>query len=672
MNQTINATMMLAGLAAAGALPASQARAAEPPPVEYFMRHAAYSDALISPDGRHLAISVDRGDQDVLTVLRMSDLSIVKVNVLPDEKSVAGFRWISDDRLMFTAIRKVGGFAQPAPTGEWYAVNADGSKPEAVIFYGSRGTTERGKTVGMASFSLLDPLLDSPREVLMSRNYPRSQSGAGTQLVRVDTFTGTRKEGVRAPAENCSISVDQKKEARWAQCYRDEDEAGQYDTRTELWRRGEDGKWVQVDAQGGDELMIVRVADTGTVYAERAPTDGSPQAFGTLDPVTGAFTELFRDPVAEPESVIWSPVDKTALAVATFAGAPRVEIVAPDHPDAKIYESLSAAFPGQLVTFDSATRDGSKIIVSVQSDRNPGELYLYDRATGNARFLLKRRAWVDSSTAATVRPFSFKARDGLTLHGYLTIPRGADPKNLPLIVNPHGGPMGPRDYWFYNPETQLFASRGFATLQVNYRGSGGFGKAFRDKAYGAWGGPLMDDIVDATKWAVEQGIAAEDRVCIYGGSFGGYAAMMAPARAQGLYSCAFGYVGMYDAQIQFRRSDTGDRDAGIRYLQRAFGKTRAEQDQMSPVTHAAKLDLPVFLAAGARDPRCPPEHTEEMAEALTRAGNPPEGVIIQSGEMHGFYDVDNRVNLYTQMLAFFSRHIGGSVDVGQVKPAGSP
>ena len=116
MNQTINATMMLAGLAAAGALPASQARAAEPPPVEYFMRHAAYSDALISPDGRHLAISVDRGDQDVLTVLRMSDLSIVKVNVLPDEKSVAGFRWISDDRLMFTAIRKVGGFARSTPT----------------------------------------------------------------------------------------------------------------------------------------------------------------------------------------------------------------------------------------------------------------------------------------------------------------------------------------------------------------------------------------------------------------------------------------------------------------------------------------------------------------------------------------------------------------------------
>ena len=252
MHKTINLALLagLAGLAGAMDAPAAETAAAAPPPVEYFMRHAAYSDALISPDGQHLAISVDHGDQDVLTVLRMSDLGIEKVNVLPDDKSVAGFRWVSNDRLMFTAIRKVGGFAQPMGTGEWYAVNADGSKPEALIFYGSRGATERGKTVGMASFGFLDPLLDSPREVLMEQRYPRSQSGAGTQLVRVDTFTGTRKDGVRAPAENCGLELDEKKEARWAQCFRDEDETGQYDTRSELWRRGDDGKWVLIDPAG--------------------------------------------------------------------------------------------------------------------------------------------------------------------------------------------------------------------------------------------------------------------------------------------------------------------------------------------------------------------------------------------------------------------------------------
>jgi len=168
----------------------------------------------------------------------------------------------------------------------------------------------------------------------------------------------------------------------------------------------------------------------------------------------------------------------------------------------------------------------------------------------------------------------------------------------------------------------------------------------------------MNDVIDATNWAVQQGYADKNRICIYGGSFGGYASLMAPARDPGLFKCAFGYVGLYDAQIQMEKSDTSEREDGRRYLLRAFGKTRAEQDAMSPINYVDKIKLPVYLAAGARDPRCPPEHTEAMNKALTAAGNPPEGMIIQSGEMHGYYKEENNLNLYTKMLAFFDKHIG--------------
>jgi dipeptidyl aminopeptidase/acylaminoacyl peptidase len=246
----------------------------------------------------------------------------------------------------------------------------------------------------------------------------------------------------------------------------------------------------------------------------------------------------------------------------------------------------------------------------------------------------------------------------MEIHGYLTIPNGSDGKNLPLIVNPHGGPMGPRDNWDFNWEAQLFASRGYAVLQVNFRGSGGYGKAFQDMAYGQWADGIQNDIIDAVQWTIAKGHADPERICIYGGSFGGYSALMAPVKAPGLFKCAFGYVGAYSAEVQMTLSDTSKREDGLRYLRRALGDTERIRNSVMPITYADKVKIPVFMAAGARDPRCPPENTTLMAKALEAAGNKPEGVIIQSGEMHGFYDEKNRLNLYTQMLAFFARHIG--------------
>lgn len=657
-------------IAALGLMAGAGANAAELPSVEHFMRHATYSSARISPGGDYLAMGVDRGGQDVLTVIRLSDMKLLKVNVLPDDKSVANYRWIGDDRLIFTAIRKVGSFAQPFGTGEWYAVDADGSQPRPVIFYGSRGTAERAKAVYNQGFSLLDPLIDDPRNVLMTATQGRSRTGSMSEIVMVDTITGTRKSLAQAPRENCSLQVDEKKQPRFAVCWDDENEQGEYDIVTELYRLGDDGKWNLVNSakNGGNQIQVLGVAEDGTIYAQSSDRK-APPALGVLDRNTGEFEAKFQDPVSEVSGWVTSPLDDKPIAVMTEAGIPKIHLIEEQHPDTELYASLAAAFPGQVVNFSTATRDGDKIVVSVYSDRNPGELYLYDRTTAKARFLMKAREWVNPENSATVRPFDFVNRDGMRLYGYLTIPKGSDGKNLPLIVNPHGGPMGPRDNWGYNPETQLFASRGYATLQVNFRGSGGFGKAFEDMAYGSWDTGIMHDIIDATKWAIEQGVADPERVCIYGGSFGGYSAMMAPAVDQDLYKCAFGYVGMYDAEIQNKLSDTSRSEGGRAYLKRAFGSTDAEQERMSPINHVDKIRLPVYLAAGARDPRCPPEHTEAMYKALELAGNKPEGMIIESGEMHGFYEVDNRVKLYTEMLNFFARHIGGPDVAGAERTA---
>lgn len=656
------------------ALCAASAQAADAPSgapsIADFVRHPTYSGAKISPSGEYLALTVDRGDQDVLTVLRTKDLSVVKVNQLPDEKSVGQFEWVSPERLIFNSVKKLGRYAQPFGTGEWYGVNADGSQPRPLVFYGTRDATQRGKQVGNERFQLLDTLPDDDVNVIMAVTSPRSSEGSGTELVLFDTLTGRRKSLARAPRENCEIALDAAKAPRFAICYDDEDAQGNYDSQNELYRRSDDGKWTLINSSksSGKHLSVIGTSTDGLIYANQS--DGKkPEALGTIDQTTGAFDSLFEDAVSDPAGYITSADGDTILGVITEAGAPRVTMVDEKHPDAEIYASLAGAFPGQLVRFSSATKDGKKIVVSVVSDKNPGELYLYDRETGKARFLMQGRKWLDPKKMASVKPFSMTTRDGLKIHGYLTIPNGSDGKNLPMIVNVHGGPMGPRDDWAFNWETQMLASRGYLVMQINYRGSGGFGKGFQDMGYGTWATGIMNDIIDATKWTINQGYADGERVCIYGGSFGGYASLMAPTIDQKLYKCAFGYVGAYDIDVQLTKSDTSDRESGRRYMARAFGKTKAEQDAMSPVKHADKFKIPVYLAAGARDPRCPPENTESMNKALIAAGNPPEGMIIQSGEMHGFYKEENNQRLYTEMLNFFDRHIGGKVKVGGASKA---
>ncbi len=652
------------------AIPFSSHAAKPANSIRDFVQHPVYSTVKISPTGEYLAITVDRGDQDILTIMRTSDLKILKVNQLPDKKSVGSFYWVGDDRVMFNAVRKMGGYAQPFATGEWFAVNADGSKPRPLIFYGSQGATGRNKTVGNQRFSLLDVLKDEDRSVIMEVRSPRSKEGAGTEVVRMDTLTGRRTSLGRAPKENCGIVLDAKKDPRFAVCYSSRDEDGEYDERTELHRRDENGRWSLVSASKSDgiHMTVVRTTLDGTVYVVQS--DGSaPGAVGTLDTATGEFNKLFQDDVADISRFIWSTDEQTLIGVVTEATVPKVVLINEDHPDAALYASLAASFPNEMINLSSHTADGKQIVVSVYSDSNPGDLYLFNRETGQARFLMQGRQWLDKDKMASIKSFVFTARDGKKIHAYLTIPNGSDGKNLPLIVNPHGGPIGPRDMWGFNGEAQLFASRGYAVLQVNYRGSGGFGKSFENAGHRQWGEGIQNDIIDATQWAIEQGHADRERICIYGGSFGGYSSLMAPIRAPGLFKCAFGYVGVYDIETMFKLGDIPQSASGQRFLRRTHGTDKAEWTRNSPAKRAGEVRIPVYLAAGARDQRTPPEQTELMDKALREAGNPPEGMIIQSGEMHGFYDVDNRVNLYTEMLKFFERHIGGSVTVQPPSPA---
>jgi dipeptidyl aminopeptidase/acylaminoacyl peptidase len=646
----------------------AEAVAADAIPIKDFVRHAEFSAAKISPDGRYLAITVQRDKQDALAVLDLKDMSLLKQTVLPDEKSVGAFYWVGPKRLVFTAVRNLGRFAAPFSTGEWFAMDADGSRPRVLISYETKNATQRGNSVSYAdSFSMLDPLPADEDWMLMNVSHQMGD-GVLAQVVSVNTASGQRRLLAQAPVKNCSIALDAEKQPRFASCSDDKGANGQYEQHVDLYRRDDKGDWTLVNRSktGGRRLVVLGSAKDGRIYALEDDSK-APAAFGTIDQKTGAFQKLFQDPVSEPAGYVTASDGDTVLGVVTRAGAPRVSLVDESQPDAQVYVNLAAAFPGKFVDFSSATLDGRQIVVSVSSDSQPTELYLFDRGTGKARFLIRDRMWLDGKRMATIRPFSFTARDGLTLYGYLTIPNGSTGKNLPMIVNPHGGPIGPRDDWGFNWETQLFASRGYLVLQINFRGSGGFGNAFQEKGHREWGGKMQDDLTDATQWAIKQGLADPNRICVYGGSYGGYAALMGAIKEPALYKCAVGYVGVYDLNMMYKKGDIPQRESGKRFLQRTLGPDNAELKKNSPASLASKVTIPVFLAAGLRDQRAPREQTEAMRDALVAAGHPPDEVILQEGEGHGFYSEDNNLNLYTKMLAFFDSYIGtgkGKVEVG--------
>ena len=327
-------------------------------------------------------------------------------------------------------------------------------------------------------------------------------------------------------------------------------------------------------------------------------------------------------------------------------------------PEAKLLVGLMQQFPGADVQLTSSTPDGSKVVFLVSGGSDPGQFFLYDSASRKASFLFARRPWIKPEQMAAVEPISLKSRDGLALHGYLTRPSGQeDAKNLPTVVFVHGGPYGIRDHWEFDPHVQMLASRGYAVLQVNYRGSGGYGEAFEQAGFREWGGKMQDDVTDATRWAIAQGVADPKRICIFGASYGGYAALEGAVKEPELYRCAIGYVGVYDLRLMYTRGDIPQSTYGDNYLKRVLGEDESVLWDRSPIAHLDRLKAKVMLIVGGADKRVPPVQGESLRSALNKAHIEHEW-IYQRTEGHGFYDEKSAQDMFGKVVAFLDRNLG--------------
>jgi dipeptidyl aminopeptidase/acylaminoacyl peptidase len=303
------------------------------------------------------------------------------------------------------------------------------------------------------------------------------------------------------------------------------------------------------------------------------------------------------------------------------------------------------------------------VLIDSRSDVSPGSFYLYDRKSAKMEWLGDRQPWVDPKRMSPMQPVRYKARDGLEIPAYLTVPRDSSGKNLPLVVLVHGGPNIPGDSWGFQPEVQFLASRGYAVLQPNYRGTTRYGWKHFSSALKQWGLTMQDDVTDGVAWAVAQGFADPKRVCIYGGSYGGYAAMMGVAKTPEVFKCAINYVGVTDLPLLLTAtwSDTYHSDFAVFADKYRIGDPDKDLDRLkatSPTNLASRIKAPVMMAYGASDVRVVPQHGTFMKSALERAGNPPEVWMMVDGEGHGFRRMDNQVMFYGAMEKFLDKHIG--------------
>lgn len=616
------------------ALGAASAQAA-PPTLDDLLRPARHDIVTISPGGEYIAATVRRDERVLLAIIDRSTLKPIRVLDPEEDGAIERVSWVSNDRI-FVMNSRVGPMVEQAYLEPYViAVNVDGSKRR--VFRSA----------------IVDTLLHDDEHVLIERCGKASIKGCWPYVMRVGTEGERTGERVaEAPLLNANFTMDAHGVVRFAHAYDETDVQRVRYFDGAAWKalNDEDVSGVEVTPIG-----VSRDGARGYVLSERK--DG-PDVIEEVQFATGARRMVLSDPELEPEYIVWSVDGGHPIGAAFGTGVPRARFWDASDPDALLLRKLEAAFPEDAVRFVSGTQDGARAVVRVEGDRDPGSYYLLERVSLKLALIARARDWLSPDALAVSKPVRIPSRDGLELHGYLTEPPVKGNAPLPLVVLPHGGPFGVKDGWFYDDEVQMLAAHGYAVLRVNFRGSDGRGRAFEELGHLQWGLRMQDDVTDATQWAVKTGRFDAARICIFGSSYGGYAALMGAIREPALYRCAISTAGLTDLNIHWKWGDTHRSRYGRNFLEQTMGRDAKQLYERSPVKHAAQLQPALMLVHGMHDYRVSYEHAKAMRRALDAAGKPYEGYFPED-ETHGIYGEKNRAEYYRRVLAFLARHIGG-------------
>jgi len=442
-------------------------------------------------------------------------------------------------------------------------------------------------------------------------------------------------------------------------------------------RQTEDGGTEILKLEDGKLIKIYEVNFEETAYPVRFTKDGKSFYIATnkgtqrdkiqlelFDLRTGKTKLIDKDPLDEVDFAGALFSDITNELLMTYYVGEKVRYYPKEKKFKKDFETLLTQVPSGNIGILSITNDENLWLVSVSSDVDPGSVYLFDRKTGKAQFVYKSRPNLPSEWLSEMKPLKYKARDGMTIYGYLTIPKGLEPKNLPVVMLIHGGPWA-RDIWGYNPIVQFLANRGYAVFQPNFRGSTGYGKNYLNAGNKQWGrGSMQHDITDAVEYLIKEGIADPKRVAIAGGSYGGYATLAGLAFTPDLYACGFDIVGPSNIITLLNSIPPYWKPIQKTFAIRVGDKDNPEERKMleyqSPLNYATEIKAPLYVVQGANDPRVKKAESDQIVAALRDLGREVE-YMLAPDEGHGFLNELNRLAMFTAMEKFFVKHLKGRV-----------
>jgi dipeptidyl aminopeptidase/acylaminoacyl peptidase len=646
MQRVVGALAWRAGAVCALALASMSGSFAAAPriPIEQFAAGAEMEAPRISPDGTHLVyISTSSG----IRLVMLRDLQSGQTHQVLRGTS-GSFRatlcdFKTDNRLLchFEGVQRGGG-ARPFPASRLVAFNRDGNGVRVLL----QDSLLRGEPVAFAQYQdrIVHWLPDDPHHVLIELAY----NGVFPSVYRLDVDSGALRLVVPAHPPVVTWIADHAGVVRFGYGFRDQ-------TAVYVARNGPDAPWRTLEKFKRFERARFEPLAFGALPNQLfvfAPQQRRAAVWEMDIGENSDFRLVFSQPEVDVEALIEWPTD---WHVAGFQyETDRRHTFYIDPQAQAIDRELERARPGAYHLVIDASRNGGKLVAMSTSDVAPPRYDLLDAATHELTPIGEQNRVLSQAQLAPMQPVSVPGPGGITIPGYLTLPVGTERgQRLPAVVFPHGGPYA-RDSWGYDPLLQLMVNRGYAVLQLNFRGSSGYGEEWKDAGHQAWGGIMNDDVTAGARWLVDQKIADPASMCIVGWSYGGYAALIGVEKQPELYRCAVSIAGVSD-MLQLARDDErfyGGREAALE----STGADKAELQAESPILHASRIRVPVLLVHGEDDTTVLAQHSHDMARALSRSAVPNELVLIKEGE-HSLLRPDMRLALYRALEAFLSANL---------------
>lgn len=603
--------------------------------VEDFFKNPEKAGYQISPDGDYFSYMGPYESRMNVFVQKIGEDNATQITHETD-RDIAGYFWGNNNRILF--IKDSGGDED----FKLYAVDRDGSNEKDLTPYDS------------VRIQVIDDLDEIENEIIIGLNKRNKQLFEPYRL-NIETGEITRLADNTDPMNPIAGWVtDHDGKIRMAMSISDGVNTNL------LYRDNEDEEFRTVLTTNFRESLSPLFFDFDNKNCYGASNIGRDKSvIVKFDPSTGAEIgePLFSHPDVDVENLSYSKKRKVLTAISYTTDKRQIEFLDNDAKDT--YNKIQSALGDYEVVVTSTNKNEDKFLVRTYSDRSLGAYYFFDKNTEEMIKLADRSPWLDESEMAPMKPITYKSRDGITIPGYLTLPVGVEASNLPVIINPHGGPWA-RDHWGFNPEIQLFASRGYAVLQMNFRGSVGYGRNFWEISFKEWGKTMQDDITDGVQWLIDEGIADPERIAIYGGSYGGYATLAGVAFTPDLYACAVDYVGVSNL-FTFLNTIPPYWKPYLDMMYEMVGNPNDEADSIrmaeaSPALHVDKIKAPLLIAQGANDPRVNIDESDQIVKSL-RARDVEVPYLVKYNEGHGFRNEENRFEFYKVMLGFISKYL---------------